>query len=531
MERTGIARTWLIGAVASVLVTLALGIAVTALWSAVQEHEHEHLARLIERESYATRSDLVRRLDAQFQALRRVARYWNDYAHLSHDQWQEDASIEISHFQGFETLLWSDRDRDVRYWTTVDQDFSLSRTPDARRWEELEPLLNDIDRASGERVLGPVRNAAGHALYRIQVPGRGPTASGVLVAVVDGTEQLAHLLEDQLPGHAITVTWDGETIYERDNAGTNQPDSWSAGGLIRLSVGPLWRVTHAPTAALGKDLQRPTLPGLLFAGWLVALMAGALVFQHTRVLERARAAERAEARYAELNRDLEQRVNARTTDLEIVSQSVAHDVRNGLNTLSLQRALIAGTVQDERIAQPLERMTAAIDEIIRVVERVQTYTNVAFADPAREEVDMEQLATSICDGLTRPPSAAIHVAPLPPCRVQPVLAEIALHNLVSNALKFSSEHESPRVEISAEQRGRLVVYVIRDNGPGFDQGVVDDVFKPFVRLDGNSGAGLGLGLAIVERVVRLHGGEVWVETEAGRGATFKFHFGEGSIVS
>ncbi|MEQ8663778.1 MAG: HAMP domain-containing sensor histidine kinase, partial [Gammaproteobacteria bacterium] len=246
------------------------------------------------------------------------------------------------------------------------------------------------------------------------------------------------------------------------------------------------------------------------------------------VLERARAAERAEARNAELNVELEQRVNARTTDLEIVSQSVAHDVRNGLNTLSLQKALIARTIDDERIATPLRRIDAAIDEVARVIERVQTYTNVAFSELEREEVDMEQLALSICKDLAIAASPTVHVAALPRCLAQPVLAEIALHNLVSNALKFSSESNAPRVDISAEDEGGPVIYVVRDNGPGFDDDGADEVFKPFVRLNG--GRGLGLGLAIVERVVRLHGGEVWVETAPDAGAAFKFHFGEGSVV-
>ncbi|MEQ8663100.1 MAG: hypothetical protein RLW62_19975, partial [Gammaproteobacteria bacterium] len=258
-----IAKPLLFGIAAAVTVTLTVGAAVVYLWSVVQQHENAHVARLIERESYATRSDLVRRLDGQFQALRRVARYWNDYAHLSHDQWQEDANIEISHFEGFKTLLWSDPARNVRYWTTIDDNFSLSRAPDASQWEALAPLLEGIDPRSGERVLGPVHNDAGHAVYRVQVPGRGPAASGVLVAVVDATEQLEHLLEDQLPEHAIEVSWDDELLYARDSFAADLPESWRTGGLIRLTVGPLWRVAHAPNAALAAALARPTLPGLL----------------------------------------------------------------------------------------------------------------------------------------------------------------------------------------------------------------------------------------------------------------------------
>jgi hypothetical protein len=96
-------------------------------------------------------------------------------------------------------------------------------------------------------------------------------------------------------------------------------------------------------------------------------------------------------------------------------------------------------------------------------------------------------------------------------------------NLLSNAIKFSAPVASPRVEVGSQPGDRENEYTVRDNGVGFDMQYAHKLFGVFQRLHSvTEFDGTGVGLAIVERVVRRHGGRVWAESEEGKGATFHF---------
>jgi signal transduction histidine kinase len=94
-------------------------------------------------------------------------------------------------------------------------------------------------------------------------------------------------------------------------------------------------------------------------------------------------------------------------------------------------------------------------------------------------------------------------------------------NLISNSIKYRGE-ETPRIHISAETGAEGWLFSVRDNGIGIDPQYADRVFDMFKRLHGSEVPGTGIGLAICKRVVERRGGRIWVESEAGRGATFKF---------
>jgi light-regulated signal transduction histidine kinase (bacteriophytochrome) len=108
----------------------------------------------------------------------------------------------------------------------------------------------------------------------------------------------------------------------------------------------------------------------------------------------------------------------------------------------------------------------------------------------------------------------------------PRLIELALSNLLGNAWKFTSKKESARIEFgSIGEEGRTIYYV-RDNGAGFDPAYAEKMFWPFHRLHTEQEfEGTGIGLTIVERVIRRHGGRVWAEGEVGKGATVYFTLG------
>jgi light-regulated signal transduction histidine kinase (bacteriophytochrome) len=115
------------------------------------------------------------------------------------------------------------------------------------------------------------------------------------------------------------------------------------------------------------------------------------------------------------------------------------------------------------------------------------------------------------------------VGELPPCQADPVLLKQVYANLISNAMKFSRKREPPVVEIGSFTRDGHLIFFVRDNGIGFDMRYAEKIFGVFERLhNADEYEGTGVGLAIVQRIIEIHGGHIWVESEVDKGTTFYF---------
>ena len=529
------------GIVPTVSLTLA-GLVILA-WLALQKHEQDQIARVMQAESYAARSQLVREMETQLRALRDVARFWATYGRLPADQWKSDARIELSHFDGIRVIVWDDPQRDVRYAATP-PNLRFSQRPSEDEWAELKKLVAKPDGpANAERMLGPTRDADGHYVYRVRIP-EGPDGSeGVLVALVDAHDMLAELLRDQSPGYRIEVRWKDEELFSRGEADVDAPPAWTRSGVIKLSMGPAWTVVHKPSEKVVARLRSPAMLGLLLAGLTVSLLVGVLLFQNERMRVRAQTAERAERRIVALNADLERQVSdrthelaERTADLETISESVSHDLRSPLNTIALnlyQLHLADGNQTDiDAGASPVvQRMDNAVRQMVHVLDRMRNFSTVTYTPFHRAVINMAELSQQVFDELVHSETTpvSLDIMALPKCRADRTLAEILLFNLFSNALKYTRQRAERSIRVGFEANESPTVYFVRDNGIGFDAAQAGHLFEPFQRLGRQDRDGQGVGLAIAARVVHRHGGRIWAEGSPGQGATFYFDLGPGSV--
>lgn len=253
---------------------------------------------------------------------------------------------------------------------------------------------------------------------------------------------------------------------------------------------------------------------------------------------------RAEEELRALNHELDERVRSRTSslraafeELESFSYSVSHDLRGPLRSIhgfasvleaELMRPDVAGLSPSAfdalaRILRAALRMEHLVDDLLEL-------SRVTRLPLQRQPVDLSAIAQDIMDTLRAgdPQRACtIHIQSGLLVAGDVGLLRIALDNLLRNAWKFSAPVADPLIEVGAEGRGQQAVIYVRDNGVGFDMAHADKLFNPFARLhrDGEF-EGTGIGLALVQRIVRRHNGRVWARAEPGKGATFCFTLGD-----
>lgn len=244
------------------------------------------------------------------------------------------------------------------------------------------------------------------------------------------------------------------------------------------------------------------------------------------------------AQLTALTLELEERVAERTRhlaqaneELETLAYAMAHDLRAPARHVDGLAALLEASAArlDEREREWLALMRRAASRQSALIEDILGYLRLGSARLVRQPIDMTEKADRVIDELGVKPAAARvtwEVQALPPASGDPTLVDAILRNLLDNALKFSAGSAAPAITIGADTTSSPVAYFVRDNGVGFDPTRARQMFKPFERLHAEARfSGLGIGLAIVKRLVARHGGRVWAHSQPGDGATFHFTLG------
>jgi PAS domain S-box-containing protein len=238
-----------------------------------------------------------------------------------------------------------------------------------------------------------------------------------------------------------------------------------------------------------------------------------------------------------LNAQLEDRVKARTSELEYANQeleaftySISHDLQapvraiEGFSRALAERCAAQLSPDGQRYLEFLQESAGKMQDLIQALLKLsrtgRTPINTATVDPAVLVRDVLATLQSELEGRV----VDIQVDPLPHMIADPTLMKQVFHNLLSNAIKFTARCQRAEIHVGCKVAGPSRVYFVRDNGVGFDPEHAERLFGVFQRLHREEDfKGTGVGLAIVQRIIRRHSGWIWAEARPGGGATFYFH--------
>ena len=233
---------------------------------------------------------------------------------------------------------------------------------------------------------------------------------------------------------------------------------------------------------------------------------------------------RAEAERESLIRSLE----AKNAELERFTYTVSHDLRSPLVTIGafishVEESAAKGDLASVRA--DLDRIRRASAKMDHLLKDLLDLSRIGHVMAPPEAVPFEALAreaAALVHGRLEARGIEVDIqAGLPMVKGDRVRILEVIQNLLDNAAKFMGGQENPRIEIGARGEGEDVVFFVRDNGVGIDPRHHDRIFGLFDKLD-SGGDGTGVGLALVKRIIELHGGRIWVESEGGKGSAFYF---------
>ena len=216
-------------------------------------------------------------------------------------------------------------------------------------------------------------------------------------------------------------------------------------------------------------------------------------------------------------------------DLETFSYSVAHDLRAPLRGVDGFTQILKedyyeqlddfGKSSIETILDSAKNMNQLIDDILEF-SRVSQFEMYSVSFQLSELV--EDLIDFLKVKVNYPNTQIICDPKMPPVYGDPNMIRQLVQNLITNALKYSEKASQPKIEVGSEYLDGQLFYYVKDNGIGFEQKHDKRIFKLFNRLVGEEYEGSGIGLAIVARIVKKHGGKLLVKSEPNEGSIFYF---------
>lgn len=242
--------------------------------------------------------------------------------------------------------------------------------------------------------------------------------------------------------------------------------------------------------------------------------------------------KRAEIEIGTLNQQLQDKASELEVayqDMESFGFTVSHDLQAPLRYVVgfirlLQKEL--GEQLNEKGRKYMVIITESTQKMQRLIDDLLAFSRLRHAGMQPQKVNLKELLEEVIGDLLQENQGrdiVRKVDELPEVFGDQAMLRLALVNLVSNAVKFTSQRPIAKIECGSSRNEREFVFFVRDNGVGFDMKYAARLFGAFQRLhSGREFEGAGIGLSIVKRIIRRHGGRVWAEGEPDAGATFYF---------
>ena len=226
---------------------------------------------------------------------------------------------------------------------------------------------------------------------------------------------------------------------------------------------------------------------------------------------------------------LESELRKSNEEIEAFTYSVSHDLRAPLRGI-IGYTTILSEDYGPQLDEEGKRITAAIisntQKMGHLIDDLLAFSRLNKQELAKTRVNSRELVSEVINALNRGPEnpgLQWNIGELPDVQADQNTIRQVWINLIQNAVKYSGKSPSPQISVSGYRQPQRIVFEVRDNGVGFDQKYSHKLFKVFQRLHSQDEfEGTGVGLALVHKIIQRHGGEVWAESEVGKGARFFF---------
>lgn len=224
-------------------------------------------------------------------------------------------------------------------------------------------------------------------------------------------------------------------------------------------------------------------------------------------------------------RILNEKLKQAYEELDTFSFTISHDLKNPLSTIkSYSELLLRDKTISDRSLKMLERIVAGTNKMNLMIREVLEYSRIGRSELTMVDIEIKPLLEEMVKDLKiayKADHVEITIGQTPNIKGDPVMISQVFSNLISNAIKYSLNGDSPIVTIEGKVQDDKVTYSVKDNGVGIDIKQLPQVFELFKRLDNVKDIeGSGVGLAIVKRIIEKHKGKIWVESEPGKGSIF-----------
>lgn len=418
----------------------------------------------------------------------------------------------------------------------------------------IEQLVDDVDRIAGGDLDHPIRPVSGHEFSSL--------AESIQLMVERLKEQIREC-EINEKRFMELVQFLPQGVFEADTAGRITYANPAAFDLFGYTQEDLEQGMNTLDALVPGDharakrrfmavLQGERIEGLEYTGVkkdgstfpmmiynTARTMDGGIVTGSRGTIVDITRLKGIEEEIRRLNVELERRVAQRTTELEHATRemeaftySVSHDLRAPLRSIDGYSFLLtqkAGPRLGNEERHYLEVLRHNVQKMDNLINGLLGLSRLGRVELKRQWISpyslVREIIADIQPGLEG--RGEVRIGSLPPCYADAVMLQQVYQNLISNAVKFTRKVDHPLLEIGSRTEEGTTIYFVRDNGIGFDMRYSDQLFKPFQQLhQAGEYEGSGIGLAIVDRIIRRHDGKIWAESEPGKGATFFFTIGK-----